>query len=491
MQRIDPRRPVIVGAGQHTQRTNVGAEVLEPVVLFAHAIRAALDDAGGSAPGHVGSVRLVRSLSALGYANAPLLAAQLAGVGADDYVVVDGGGETPGAALARACDDIACGNRDSVVLVSGEAWFSRTRAQRSGGELACATQAVDTPPPVHHGSMIEFVHLAERALGIVRPIQEYPLFEQALRVELGHTIAQHQAHLGRFCSRLSAAAVTNPYAWDTMSHGEEEIATPSRINRTVGFPYTKLMVSNEQVDMAAALVVMSTAHADALGIMADRRIYPLAAASGVAPPISERYELYDSVLVREVGRAIDELSNRKCRDAAHVDLYSCFPSAVQIQARELGLDVNGALSLTGGMRFGGGPWCGYATHGFAAMVHALRNDPGSIGLVSANGGAITKLVVTLLSSEPSAAFTYASAQPAIDASPRRAVLEGYSGSAIVESYTVMHGAGGQIENAIMAALTPSGARAWAVVSDIDAAAAMTTDDAMGLSVTLRDGVAAF
>ncbi len=34
--------------------------------------------------------------------------------------------------------------------------------------------------PVEHGSMIEFVHPAERALGIVRPIQEYPLFEQAL-----------------------------------------------------------------------------------------------------------------------------------------------------------------------------------------------------------------------------------------------------------------------------------------------------------------------
>ena len=106
---------------------------------------------------------------------------------------------------------------------------------------------------------------------------------------------------------------------------------------------------------------------------------------------------------------VASLAGRACNDAAHVDLYSCVPSAVQIQARELGLDPQDRLSLTGGMRFSGGPWCGYAMHGFAAMIHALRADPGSLGLVSANGGAITKLVVTLLSTEPGTRFAAASA----------------------------------------------------------------------------------
>jgi acetyl-CoA C-acetyltransferase len=137
------------------------------------------------------------------------------------------------------------------------------------------------------------------------------------------------------------------------------------------------------------------------------------------------------------------------------------------------------------MRFSGGPWCGYAMHGFVAMIHALRADPGSLGLVSANGGAITKLVVTLLSTDPGARFAAASAQPAIDAAPRRTLAEGYAGVATIESYTVMHGAGGRIENAIVAARTPDARRAWGVVRDVDAAAHMVDHD-----MALRDVVIA-
>jgi acetyl-CoA C-acetyltransferase len=164
---------------------------------------------------------------------------------------------------------------------------------------------------------------------------------------------------------------------------------------------------------------------------------------------------------------------------------------VQVQARELGLDPQGTLSLTGGMRFSGGPWCGYAMHGFAAMIHALRADPGGLGLVSANGGAITKLVVTLLSTEPGARFAAASAQPAIDASPRRALAEGFAGVATIESYTVMHGPGGRIDNAIVAARTRDGERAWGVVGDVDAAAHMVDHDMVGVRVAIAsDGTAA-
>src|SRR5690606_39160887 len=140
----------------------------------------------------------------------------------------------------------------------------------------------------------------------------------------------------------------------------------------------------------------------------------------------------DSVLARSVRATVERLAGRRCAEATHVDLYSCFPSAVQIQANELGLATNGvterALSLTGGMRFSGGPWCGYAMHGFAATVAALRDDPGALGLVSANGGAITTLVVTLLSTDPTDEFRYESAQPTIDASPRRVLAENHVGS---------------------------------------------------------------
>lgn len=483
MRSISPRRPVIVGVGQHTQRTNIGEPELEPAELLASAARATLADAG-VAPGRVGSVRLVRSLTAAVYRNAPLLVGGLAGVDADEHVVVQGGGETPGAALAAACDAITAGEHDSILIVAGEAWFAHTRARRAGTTVAHTAQPADTPPPTEVGSLIEFVHPVERTLGVERPIQQYPLFEQALRAHLGADLASHQQHLGRFVERFSLAAQANPYAWDRAPHTADEIATPSATNRMVGFPYTKLMVSNEQVDMAAAVLVTSAEWADAHRVTRDRWVFPLAAASGEAPAISQRWSLHDSVLAESVGSVVESLSGRRCADAAYVDLYSCFPSAVQIQARALGVDGEHPLSLTGGMRFSGGPWCGYSMHGFAATVAALRDDPGALGLVSANGGAITKLVVTLLSTEPSDRFRYASAQHVIDSTPRREVAEGFAGTATVESATVMHGRGGVVENGIVTALLPDGRRAWGIVRDPSQAALMTEEDVIGASVDL-------
>jgi acetyl-CoA C-acetyltransferase len=258
----------------------------------------------------------------------------------------------------------------------------------------------------------------------------------------------------------------------------------------VGTPYTKLMASNEQVDMAAAMLVTSAEWARANGVPRDRWVFPLAAARGEAPLISHRFALHESVLAREVGAEVERLAGRLCAEAAYVDLYSCFPSAVQIQAAELRLDPSQPLSLTGGMRFYGGPWMGYSMHGFAAVVEALRSEPGSLGLVSANGGAMSKLVVTLLSTTPTDAFLHRSVQAAIDASPRREVAIHHEGAATVESATVMHGRGGVPERGIVAALLPDGRRAWGVVSDPSQVVGMLREDVLGATVDLlADGTA--
>ena len=89
MTTIDPRRPVLVAAGQHTQRVNLGEPTLEPAALLAAAARAALADAGPAAiASSIDSIRLVRSLFALEYPNAPLLVARLAGIAPREHVVV-------------------------------------------------------------------------------------------------------------------------------------------------------------------------------------------------------------------------------------------------------------------------------------------------------------------------------------------------------------------------------------------------------------------
>ena len=76
-----------------------------------------------------------------------------------------------------------------------------------------------------------------------------------------------------------------------------------------------------------------------------------------------------------------QLAHKDADDFAFVDLYSCFPSAVQIGAQELGFGLDRDLTVTGGLCFAGGPWNNYVMHAIATMVQRLREDPGAFGFV--------------------------------------------------------------------------------------------------------------
>jgi len=59
-------------------------------------------------------------------------------------------------------------------------------------------------------------------------------------------------------------------------------------------------------------------------------------------------------------------------DVGLIDLYSCFPSAVQIAAASLGLSLDepGRLTVTGGLPDFGGPGNNYTTHAIACLMIA-------------------------------------------------------------------------------------------------------------------------
>ena len=67
----------------------------------------------------------------------------------------------------------------------------------------------------------------------------------------------------------------------------------------------------------------------------------------------------------------------------HVELYSCFPAAVRVQQRELGIPLSRRVTQTGGMTFGGGPLNNFVIQSWVKMVERLREDQGSRGLVTA------------------------------------------------------------------------------------------------------------
>ena len=301
----------------------------------------------------------------------------------------------------------------------------------------------------------------------------------------GRTPAEHLAHLGRLWSGFSQVAAANPHAWIRTAMTPEEVVTPTAGNRLIGYPYTLVMNSNNNVEQAAAVLLCSAEKAEALGVPPDRWVFPVAGSeANDRAHVSPRNDLCSSPALRRAGAALFDAVGIGADDVGPVDLYSCFPSAVQIAAAELGLGVDRPLTVTGGMGFAGGPWNNYATHGIATMVEVLRREtPGTLGLCSANGGFTTKHALGLYATEPPVGgFRHTTTQAEADAlaAPGRGVApDDHAGPVTVEAYTVMHGRDGDREVALAATLLPDGRRAWCSTRDADIMAALIDEECCG------------
>jgi len=481
---LDPRTPVIVGVGQRSQRVDRGEPELEPVDLMVVAARAALEDAGIADPSAIDSVRTVALLS-WRYANPGALVAERLGVGhAVDSGISAMGGNSPQMLLNQTALDIQAGEVSCVLLAGAESWRTRMRYRAAGENPPWTVEPEGTAPAREIGSAVEMNHEAETALGIFLPIQVYPMFEQARRHHLGRTMAEHLPVLGGLWSRFSEVAAKNPHAWIQEAMTPEEVTTPSPTNRMVGLPYTKVMNSNNAVEQSAAVLLCSVEVAERLGVPRDRWVFPLAGSDAHEHPyVSHRDTLHDAPAVRIAGQAALDAAGVTIDDIAHVDLYSCFPVAVEVGADALGLDLDRQLTLTGGLSFAGGPWNDYVMHSIAAMVEALRADPGTTGLVWANGGYLTKHAFGIYSTEPPASgFQHRHPQDEVDALPSREVATDFDGEATVETFTVMHGKDGEPEQGIVALLLDDGRRAWATTDDADDVEMLVAEDVIGRRV---------
>jgi len=484
---VDPRTPVIVGAGQVLQRATTIAEAGEPAALMVEAIAGAGADAGlGGIPPAVDSVRIVGLLS-WRYGNAAHVVAARAGITADQLAVTHGGGNSPQSLVNSTAVDIAAGRLDAAVLAGGEAWRTRMRARREGVELDW-DRAPEDATPVLLGSGLDLVHPDEAARGVTMPVQIYPMFESAIRAAAGRTPADHLVHISELWSRFSAVAAGNPYAWLPEARTAEELRSVSPRNRMIGLPYTKSLNSNNDVDMAAALLICSAQWAADHGVPRDRWVFPQAGTDCHEHTyVSHRWSLAETPAVRRGGRLALELAGADIDDIALVDLYSCFPSAVQLGAASLGLPIDGQLTRTGGLTFAGGPWNSYVLHAIATITNELRERPDELGLVWANGGFVTKHAFGVYgTAPPPGGFRHASPQDEIDALPRRELATGEeaAGTSAIEAYTVMHDRDGAPELAIATCLRDDGRRAWATTRDAGVTAAMLDGEWVGEKVTL-------
>ena len=100
--------------------------------------------------------------------------------------------------------------------------------------------------------------------------------------------------------------------------------------------------------------------------------------------LSERQALHHHPGMEIAGSRALELADPTPDALDLIDLYSCFPSAVQIAAETLGIssDDPRPLTVTGGLPYHGGPGSNYCTHAIACLVERLRAKSGSTGLAT-------------------------------------------------------------------------------------------------------------
>jgi acetyl-CoA C-acetyltransferase len=471
--------PVLVGAGQILQRVDDPREAAEPLELMVAALQRAGEDAG--AP------KLLRRADAIyvlrgawRYGDPGRAIARRLGAAPRETVGTPYGGNYSQACVIDAAREIQAGRLGVVLVTGAEVGRSAGQAQRLG--VALRESEAPGAPDRKLAEDRPIFHEAELARGMNSASDVFAVIDSAIRFARGETLEAHAARLARLWAGFSAVACRNPNAWIRTPHDEEQIGRASPENPMISFPYTRLMNANARVDMGAGLVLCSLEAARGAGVPDENLVYLHAATeANDSAFLSTRLEFHRSPAVRIAGARVLELAGKALCEIDHLDLYSCFPSAVEVTASELGAREGRPLTVTGGLTFGGGPLNSYGLHAIARMAEVVRAERGSTGLVHGNGGWLAKHALGIYSAEPPAAgFRYDRPQAQVDALPLREALVDWDGPVTLEAYTVSHQAG-EPRIAHVACLTPDGRRTWGTLDDPAAMAAMMREEHCGRS----------
>jgi len=486
---VSSRRPTIVGAGQFVQRVEDPRQAVPPIAVMEHALRRAAEDTGAKG--------LLEALDAIyvphglwRYGDPGKLLAERVGAGTVQTAVGAISGHIVQILVNRACQEIASGRRDIIAVVGGESENSKRRLKRAGHPPGWNDE-IAGEPSLRFGEMKRGVHPHEIDAGMSTATACFSLCDTALRHSLGETPKVHRDRISELYSRMSQVATANPNAWIQRAYEPEEIRDPSAENRMVSYPYTKLMTSNISVDQGAALIICSESAAKRFEIGQDKRVYLRASTEmNHTTYLSDRQSLHHHPGQEIAAHRLLELGETNAEDVAHIDLYSCFPFAVQTGAAALGVGVDPVPSLTGGMTFFGGPFANYVIHSKAHMVDRLRASPGSTAVIGSVGGYFGHFSYGLYSTDPGVADA-----PIIEdvsheyaKMPVRPHIADFDGSAEIESYTVEVATTGPIK-ASFTAITNAGERVWGRSEDPAVMNALLADeDACGRNARFREGL---
>ncbi|WP_045820946.1 acetyl-CoA acetyltransferase [Williamsia herbipolensis] len=511
---LDPSTPVIVGVGQVSERLGEPEyRARSEADLAADSVRAAFDDTGcardevASAIDTLGAIRSFEvssplSSSQLGRpANMPGAIARRVGVDARRLIAEVVGGQSPQHLLTELAGAIAAGETEAAVIVGAEV-ISTVRAITSDPEATRPDwnepddAAADARLEDRGFGLRGITTVAEVRHGLMVPVLQYSVIENARRARLGTDRATYTRSMAELFAPMTTVAAKNPHAASPVERTAEEIASVDDSNRQVTDPFPRLMIARDQVNQAAAVVLMSVSRARELGIPSDRWVFLHGHADLREKRLLDRPDIGSAPAAAASVSSALEVAGIGLDDVAAMDLYSCFPVAVSAVCDGLGLapDDPRGLTVTGGLPYFGGPGNNYSMHAIVEVVDRVRAEPGSYGLVGANGGVLSKYSTGIYSTTPApwAASHSARVQARLDAVADVAIVDRADGPAVIETFTVSYGKRGPTSAIVIGRLLGAdggqGARFISTVHRSDEAmmAHLTdTDQPIGTPVVAR------
>jgi acetyl-CoA C-acetyltransferase len=496
---LDPHTPIIVGVGQAVERiADADYAGLSAADLAARAAEAALADSGAADAARrlvtaVGAVRTFEDSNAapspFGKPDKfPLAVARRLGIAPAIAVLDKVGGQSPVTILMEMGQRILAGEAEAALVFGAEA-ISSARHLSATGETRAWGEA-DAGAMEDRGLGVKGL-LSPLAIahGVVSPPIAYALMENARRRHLGLDKETYARAMGALFAPFTQVAAANRYACAASTPlSPDEIATPSERNRLVTDPYTIKLVSRDQVNQGAAVLVMSIAAARAAGIPESRWTFIHAATLAhekevLARPDLAAYPAADAALAAALA-----LAGKTVADFGAFDFYSCFPIPVFNAIAGLGLaaDDPRGLTVTGGLPYFGGAGNNYSMHAIAGMVERLRDESARpFGLVGANGGFQSKFAALVLSprAAPWQALVHGPIQAQFDAAACIEPVAEAEGSGTIETYTVWRNKGVPT-NAIAIGHLADGRRFIANAADEATLALAANGDPIGATVAL-------
>ena len=450
---MDDRTPILIGAGQLTQRDVDPAEALEPVALMRASALLAAEDAGLDGRRRsraLDSVSVVNVLS-WPYANPPRLLAEQLGARPRGGDLHDGRRQ-----LAADAGQRRPRRGSPTASVRARA------ARRRGGDARAGARAPRRRAP----RLVVGRRRIRRASSATRaPARATTRCGTASSCRCRSTRCSRTrcaraaaarpsstcAPLGALYARLSQVAAANPYAWFRSARSAAEIATVDARNRIIAFPVP-------EADERDHRRRPGRGGADDLGrhgAHARRAARPLGVPAGLrrrARPVVRLRAPRLRELARRSPRpatqalAMAGVEHRRDRPVRSLQLLSERGAARACDALGIADDDPRPLTVTGGLAAFGGPGNNYSMHAIATMLQRLRararaaraGDGARLVRDQARGRHLRHRART---------DAVAKAPPLrhstrLDAMPHPALAERPDGAATIETYTVMHDRGG-------------------------------------------------